>query len=148
VSVNFEIAVEVAAPADLIWALMIEIERWPEWTASIKRVQYLDAGPLGLGIRVRLHQPLLPPAIWRVTQFVPGSGFVWESQTAGTSTIGEHWITAKPDSQSTVVLKLRQTGPLVAILRPFMSKLIRRYIDMEAQGLKQHSEALAGVRAL
>jgi len=61
---------------------MADVVRWPEWTASISRVKLLSPGPLRVGSRVRIHQPKLPGAIWRVMEFNPGAGFTWNQRCA------------------------------------------------------------------
>jgi hypothetical protein len=83
----------------------------------------------------------MAPAIWHVTEFVVGRGFVWESKLLGVRTVGEHWVTPTKMNQSVAVLKVRQTGPLVAILRPWIARLTARYLEIERQGLKRCCEA-------
>ena len=122
---------------------MVDVERWPEWTASINKVQRLDARRFGVDSQARISQPRFPILIWRVTQFEPGRGFIWETSSWGALTVAEHWITTNQNGGSTVMLKVRQTGMLVPILRPWISKITRRYMDMEAAGLKRRCETAA-----
>jgi hypothetical protein len=69
---DFSITVDIPVPKPLVWSVTADVERWPEWTASVSRVKRLTSGPLQVGSRVRIHQPKLPPAYWRVTEFDAG----------------------------------------------------------------------------
>jgi len=43
--IHFSITVEIPAPRPIVWSVMTDVERWPEWTASISRVKRLSPGP-------------------------------------------------------------------------------------------------------
>ena len=62
----FETSVDIAAPADVVWQTLTDVERWPTWTSSMSRVTPLDPGPLAIGHRVKIKQPSLPTAVWTV----------------------------------------------------------------------------------
>jgi uncharacterized membrane protein len=34
--------VEIEAPAGVVWDVFSDVERWPEWTASVTRLVALD----------------------------------------------------------------------------------------------------------
>jgi hypothetical protein len=59
----------------------------------------------------------------------------------GVTSIGEHRIAPHETGDVTVNLGLRQEGPLAPVLALFTSKLTRRYVETEAQGLKRRCEA-------
>ena len=73
--IHFSVTVDIPARTPLVWSVLTDVERWPEWTASISRVKRLSPGPLQVGSRVRIHQPKFPPASWRVTELNPGATF-------------------------------------------------------------------------
>ena len=39
---NFRYTVEVFAPPERIWAVLVDVDRWPEWTPTVTRVQRLE----------------------------------------------------------------------------------------------------------
>lgn len=134
-----EIAIDIDAPPDRVWAVMSDVERWPEWTESMAKVERLEPGPLTLGSTARVKQPRLAAATWRVTAFDLGKGFVWESRTMGSHVIGGHRIEPRGDG-SRAVLTIRMTGGLTPLFAPLTSRFVRRYMEMEAAGLKTRSE--------
>jgi uncharacterized membrane protein len=135
-----ETVVDIDAPPERVWQIMSDVERWPEWTASVERAERLDEGPLSVGSRARLKQPKFPPVVWEVTDLQPGRSFSWTAKNVGVTSVGRHEIAPRGDSGSRVALSLRQEGPLAPLLALLTSKLTRRYVETEAQGLKRRCE--------
>jgi uncharacterized membrane protein len=139
--VRIEVSVEIGRPPDLVWPVLIDVERWPEWTASVTGVERLDRAPFGMGSRVRIRQPRLKTMVWQVSEFQPGKLFIWQARNVGISVIGCHQI--RPgEGGSTVTLRVDQSGWLSPILKPFFAPLTQKYVDMEASGLKKRCEEL------
>ncbi|GGP92944.1 putative membrane protein [Actinomadura coerulea] len=136
---HFETSVDIDAPPETVWNLLKDVERWPDMTASMDRVELLDE-PFTLGSRARVHQPKLPAAVWTVTAFDDNRTFTWESRSTGVTTTGAHEIVPTPDGGSTVRLTLDQKGPLAPVFALLAGRLTRRYVTMEAQGLKAKAE--------
>ena len=133
---------DIAAPQPLVWSVMADVERWPEWTASISRVIRLSRGPLQVGSRLRIHQPKFPPAFWRVTELNPGAEFTWVSGAPGLRVTARHAAEASVIG-SRVTLSIRYEGLLGALLARWTSDLNGRYLAMEATGLKARCTELA-----
>lgn len=135
IQTDFSRTAEIDAPTDLVWSVMADVERWPQWTDSISRVKCLSAGPLHIGTRVRIHQPKLPPALWRVTELNPGSSFTWISRAPGVRVTAQH--TAESSASGTRVdLSIRYEGLLGPLLARWTGDLNERYLTMEMEGLK------------
>ncbi len=130
---------EIQAPPERVWAVLCDVECWPEWTASMKSVRRLEAGPLAVGSRARVAQPKLLPAVWQVTEFDPNRSFTWASRSPGVCVAGGHILEAH-GSGSRVTLTLQFSGWLGPLMGRLMRGISERYVAMEAAGLKQRSE--------
>lgn len=136
---DFSIDVQIAAPPDRVWAVMRDVERWPEWTASVSSVKLLEGGPLRVGSRALIKQPKFPPALWRATAIDEGRSFTWVSTGPALRVTGMHSVRAAPGG-SVATLALRYEGFVGRLLAWMTRGITERYIGMEAAGLKKRSE--------
>lgn len=143
---HFHFALEIPAPTLLVWSVITNVARWPEWTESISRVKILSPGPLQIGSRVRIHQPRLPPAWWQVTDLNPDEGFTWVSCAPGVQVTARHMVEAITTG-SRVALHVQYEGLLGRWLAWWMGELNDRYLVMEANGLKARCTELAARKA-
>ena len=81
-----------------------------------------------------------------MTSLVPGRSFRWESSSPGLATVADHAVHARGSDRTVLTLSLRQEGPAAAIARLLLSRITRRYIRMEAEGLRKRSEEVADTR--
>jgi len=128
-----------AEPAD-VWVVLTDVERWPEWTRSMAAVRRLEDGPFGLGSTVQVRQPRLPQAVYTVTAYEQGEAFTWTARTPGLAIVADHRIRPRGDGLSSVELAVEMTGPLAPVAGLLLGSLIRRYIALEAEGLKRRCE--------
>jgi len=137
---QIEVQVEIHRPPDVVWPVLVDVEHWPEWTPSVTGVERLDESAFGIGSRVRIRQPKLKSMVWRVSEFSPGRLFTWDTRNVGSSTVGSHEIKATPHG-SLVTLTITQTGLLSPLVNFLFGNLTRRFMHMEAQGLKRRCES-------
>ena len=137
---DYRIEVGIQAPPALVWEIMRDVKRWPEWTPTVTSVRLLDPGPLTVGARAIIRQPKLPPAKWRVTELDEhGRSFTWVSRAPGVCVIARHSVEASGEG-SRATLSLRYSGVLTGLLAYLTHELNDRYLALEAAGLKQRSE--------
>jgi len=141
--VEFQVKVDIDAPADIVWEVMSDGEKWPEWTASVTSVKRLDKGPLRIGSSALIRQPKFPPARWVVTELLPGQSFTWKSGMPGLWAYGTHSVESL-GTGTRATLSLTYEGALAGLMGRMTRDITNRYLGMEAAGLKKRSEANAG----
>ena len=139
---NTECGVEIDAPASLVWDVFTDVERWPEWTASVSHIVALDGSGIAVGKRFQIKQPKMPRLVWQVTDVSPGASWTWAQRSPGGTTLAHHTLTPIGDARTLVRQELDQHGPVGALVGRLMLRTTRRYLEMEAQGLKARTEQL------
>ena len=134
-------AITIAAPAQRVWDVYADVERWPTWTASVTSLELLDGDQLAMGARARIKQPRFPTLVWTVTALDPGRSWTWESRSPGAVTTATHRLVAVDDATTRVEQSIAQQGFLGTIVGWLSRRLTRRYLAMEAAGLRQQAEA-------
>ena len=137
-----ESSVVIDAPTSLVWDVFSDVERWPERTASVTNLVALDGPGLAIGMRFQIKQPKLPKLVWKVTAAAPGLSWTWAQHSSGGSTVAHHALTSMDDGRTLVLQAVDQRGLVGAIVGRLMLRTTRRYLEMEAQGLKVRSEQL------
>jgi uncharacterized membrane protein len=132
----------IGAPPERVWAVVVDVERWPERIPTVDAVERLDAGPLVVGSRTRLEQPRLPTAVWTVTGLTEGSSYTWESTSPGVTVTATHVVEPHPDG-SRLTLSVWVAGPISRIGWLLTRKLTKRYVETEAASIKQTAETSA-----
>ena len=138
-----ECTIEIPAPAAVVWAVFSDVAGWPEWTASIERVVPLDGSALALGRRFAIKQPRLPNLVWQVTELVPGASWSWSNAGPGARAHAVHEVIAHGPERTLVRQRFEQHGPIGALVGRLFAGTTRRYLRMEADGLKAACEARA-----
>lgn len=137
---TYRTAIDIDAPPDLVWRVLTDVERWPEWTGSVTSAERLESGMFRTGSNVKLKQPRLPETIWRVSALTPQEAFTWKSRSRGVNTVARHVIAALPDGRTRAEGHLQQSGPLGWFARLFFSTVTKSYLEQESQGLKKRCE--------
>lgn len=141
---TLENGINIDAPQSAVWNIMTDIERWPEWTPTVKEVQRLDTGPFDRGSSARIKQPGLPVATWVVTELTPGERFTWESRIRGLRLIATHEL-ATQEGGTRSLLRITMSGLVARVLWPLIRFSARRSLERENAGLKARCEVPAGL---
>ena len=138
-----ELRKTTTANADIArtWTVLTDVTTWPNWTTSMTSVQRLDDGPLRVGSRARIKQPRMPVMIWQVDEIRDREEFTWSAPAPGVRVTGIHRLVANPDGTTRIELEIQQRGPLSGIIGWLTAARNRRYLELEAAGLKAASEA-------
>lgn len=136
-------SIDVAAPPHRVWDVLVDVERWPEWTESVSSAKPLDAGPLALGSRIEISQPRVPTGTYTVTALEPGSAFTWQQRQPGSTVSAHHECTPLPGGGTRVELRVVMSGAVGGVVGRMYRRLTERYLAMEAAGLKSRAESLA-----
>ena len=137
---NASSSVEIDAPDATVWDVFADVERWPEWTASVTRVVALDGPGIEVGKRFRIKQPRLPDVVWEVTEVEPGVSWTWRQRSPGATAVASHTVVPEDGGRTLARQRVEQRGPVGAAVGLLMTHLTRRYLDLEAEGLKARSE--------
>jgi uncharacterized protein YndB with AHSA1/START domain len=135
-----ECGIDIDAPAAVVWEVFSDVERWPEWTASVTRLVALDGPGIAVGKRFEIKQPRMPKLVWQVTEVTPGAAWTWEQRSPGGLTVASHEVTPISDGRTRVRQWIDQGGPGGILVGLLMRRMTRRYLDLEATGLKARSE--------
>jgi uncharacterized membrane protein len=132
--------VSIDAPPDKVFAVLCDVERWPEWTSTMLSVKRLDGGPFRVGSTAEVRQPKLRPAVWEVTDMEPGRNFNWTARSPGVRMQAEHRV--EPDGAGCrVTLTLQLSGLMAPLAARLYGSLIDEYVTTEGLGLKKRCEA-------
>jgi hypothetical protein len=126
--------VEIDASPDEVWAVLADVERWPEWNASFESAQRVDDGPLAMGSAVSLKQTGGKERDWTVARVEPGRAFDLGFTVAGLVPAGLcHEIEALPSGRSRVTVTVLGRDGL-------LFRSWRRLARDDARGLKRRLE--------
>lgn len=138
---RIEEIIEIAAPPALVWAVTIDVERWPEWTPTVQAVRRLDDGALRVGSVARLQQPGLPEAEWVVTELTPERVFTWQTRVRGIGMVATHELEPSGNGTSNL-LRIELSGIVARTVWPLIRGRVRQALRQENAGLERHCEAL------
>ena len=133
--------IRVEADRSRAWRALAAVTTYPQWTTSMTNVSGLDGPDLAVGHRFQIRQPGLPAAVWRVSEVRDGESFAWENRTPGLHSVATHRVSANPDGSTQVTLVLRQSGALASLIALLTQAKTRRYIALEAAGVKAAAES-------
>ncbi len=84
---RFESSTDVNASPEEVWAAVHDPEQWPLWVPSVRKVDKVSEGPLGIGSQLRIAVKAALPVKLHMTikEYVPGQRVVMQGKILGTS---------------------------------------------------------------
>jgi uncharacterized protein YndB with AHSA1/START domain len=144
---DYDTTITTTADLDHAWAALAAVTTYPQWTTSMTKVIPLDGDELRVGRRYRILQPGFPPVVWRVTEVVSGSSFQWEARSPGLRTVASHRLSPEEGGGTRITLHIAQTGLLARLMAALTATRTRRYLALEAAGLRAAAEAAQAAAA-
>jgi hypothetical protein len=82
---KFSASVEINSTPEKTWALVNNVEEWPKWIPSLKKIEKVTEGPLGVGSQVLVVAKSLITVnlLMTITEFVAGRRVVMEGEVLG-----------------------------------------------------------------
>ena len=82
---KFSASVEINAHVERVWSLVNSVEEWSKWIPSLKKIEKLSAGPLGVGSQVLVVAKSIITVNLQmtITEFVVGYRVVMEGKVLG-----------------------------------------------------------------
>jgi uncharacterized protein YndB with AHSA1/START domain len=133
-------SIEIEASSATVWDVFVDVERWPEWTASVERIVALDGPGIEVGKRFEIKQPRFPRLVWEVTEVDPGVSWTWRVRSPGATTLASHEVVPQDGGGTLVRQRIDQRGPIGVVVGRLTRGLTKRYLELEGQGLKARSE--------
>jgi hypothetical protein len=96
-----------------------------------------------MGSEARVSQPRFGTRVWRVTAIEPGTSFTWEASGTGARLAATHEVTPRGDGGSRLRLAVDSRGWAVRLFGWALAGTGRRFIEMEAAGVKRRAEEAA-----
>ena len=137
---TINVAVNIDAPPEKVFAVLCDVERWPEWTPTMQSVRRLDRGPLAVGSSAQVRQPKLRAAVWQVTELQEKRSFTWITRAPGLRMKAGHLVEPRGGG-SRAALSFEISGLIAPLILGLYGSLIERYITTESQQLKKRSES-------
>lgn len=133
-----EVSIDIDAPIDTVWGVLMDLESWPTWTPTMKSLTRRTAGDLTIGSRVRISQPYMTPHTWTVTELARPTTFTWETHQMGVTLVARHDL-AKVGERTRAVISVTIGGPVGQLTARIAAKRIRHFVEQETTGLATRS---------
>ena len=134
-------AIHIDAPPERVWRIMADVERWPEFAPQFQKIVRRQQGPLAMGSSATVTPKGFFGAVWTVVEYSEGRSFTWgANMLPGVHLSGGHIV--EPDGDGTrVTLSLEASGPMWLPLAPALTRIFRRNVSQEGEGMKAFIEA-------
>lgn len=132
--------VEIAAGPELVWDLLADIERWPEWNADVKSASLAGRVESGEVFRWKAGPAKLVSTLQTVERPTELS---WTGRTMGMSAV-HVWRFQSDGTTTTVHTQESWEGAPAKLLPRMMRKTLQKSLDAWLGELKTAAEAGSG----
>jgi len=135
---KFSASAEIDATPEKAWALLNDVEEWPRWIRSLKKIEKLSGEPLGKGSQVLVVAKSLITVnlLMTITEFVAGRRVVMEGKVLGVKMT--RYYELEPVGQDKA--KLTAGGEVSGLLSLLVRRGGQRLSEKIVQALKKKVE--------
>ncbi len=144
-----EAAVDIDRPVAATFSGALDIDRWRNWQSRFTEVEMTSEGAHGLGTAIRTVTEALGnryESRSEVTEFVENAAVTYKGNSDAIA-FEARWTFAETSGGTTrVTVQMESTprgGALVRLVHPWMSRVFRRRLEADLEGLKIMLEAEA-----
>lgn len=135
--------IEVAAPPEVVWDVIADFERWPDWDPAVKSMSI--EGPVAEGTRFK-WKPGPGTITSTIREAEPPRGIGWTGKTAGIKAV-HAWRFEPRDGGTLVHTEESWEGVLPRLLRGRMQKMLQESLDNALPRLKAEAERRSAAQA-
>lgn len=138
---EFRAEAKIDAPAEVVWGILTELERYPEWDKSCIKIE----GRIGLGERLRAFSHLSPGRAFkaRVTELEAPRSMTWSGGMPFGLFRGVRRFVLEP-AEGGLRFSISESfsGPMLKLIAPSIPDMNPTFADFAA-ALKERAEAAA-----
>jgi uncharacterized protein YndB with AHSA1/START domain len=128
--------IDIDAPPEVVWDVLTDFGRWPEWNPDVKSMSF--DGPLAAGSEFRWKAG--PGTIVSTLEQVEPPRFVrWRGRTLSIKAIHEWWLEVRDDG-TRVETEESYSGTLARLLHGTLQKTLDKALDDGLRHLKHEAE--------
>jgi carbon monoxide dehydrogenase subunit G len=135
---KFSARVEINSTPEKTWALVNNVEEWPKWIPSLKKIENVSRGPLSMGSQVLVVAKSLITVnlLMTITEFVAGRRVVMKGKVLGVKMT--RYYEMEPVGQNKA--KLTAGGEVSGLLAFLVRRGGQRLSEEIVQALKKKVE--------
>jgi uncharacterized protein YndB with AHSA1/START domain len=131
--------IDIAAPAEVVWEVLTDFDRWPQWNPEVKSMSW--DGPLAPGSAFRWKAG--PGTIVSTLEEIDRPRYVrWRGRTMSIAAIHE-WRLEERDGGTHVETEETFSGALARLLRRSLQKQLDSALEEGLEHLKREAERRA-----
>jgi Polyketide cyclase / dehydrase and lipid transport len=134
---------EVGLPATVVWSLLADVERWPEWAPHLRSAR-LDHRPLGPDVTGRFGLRPFGSARFMMTSWQPPRSWTWRGRAFGVPIAYHHAFEPVGEHRTRLRWTVELLAPRVGIRARLFARVYRRNLDRAWPAFARWAEARAG----
>lgn len=135
---KYEASIDIAAPAEKVWSVLVDVGSWPEWNPTCERIE----GEVALGSTVKAFTKMAPGRAFpvKVAELEENKMMTWQGGMPLGLFKGTRTFTLTPKGEGVEVhVKEEFTGPMAKLVGKSIPDMTEPFTQFCA-GLKQRAE--------